>query len=141
MSELEKIDFKLLNAEKEPNLPRTVETYLDGILDLIDLFQECASAPIDNRISLHVTRLIERCFNTLNTTDYLTKYQAITLWNAYIFFNENELIDDESAITYMHKLNNSCDEDELSPADYQSISHEALYLPLSLCKPPVNAVL
>ena len=127
--------------KKSQTCQEQLKLILIGISDLIDLFQECASAPIDNRISLHVTRLIERCFNTLNTTDYLTKYQAIALWNAYIFFNENELIDDKSAITYMHKLNNSCDEDELSPADYQSISHEALYLPLSLCKRPVNAVL
>lgn len=128
MSELENIDFNLNSAENETNLPRAVEAYLDGILDLIDLFDEHPSPPIDNRISLHVSRLKDRCLAALKTSNYLTKYETIALWNAYIFFNENDLIDDETAIKYMRKLNNSCDEEKLDSAVYQKISDEELYI-------------
>ena len=128
MTELKDIDSILHEAEMADRLNHAIENYIDGIEELIDMFQDTPSAPIENRITLHVKRLMERCFKSLNEAETYDETEASSLWKAYLFFKEYDFLDLETEKIYMQRLWAACDSDILTANLYELVSKEALFV-------------
>jgi len=92
------------------------------------MFQDTPSVSIENRISLHVKRLMERCFKSLNEAETYDETETSCLWKAYLFFKEYGFLDLETEKIYMQRLWAACDSDILTDNLYELISKEALFV-------------